>query len=488
MAMKLLLLLLFTLVGSSSHSEGGRWVGSEAAEWMRLGEELASAHDRGAAHAVYVRAIRKHPRLLLHVEGQDPRAQRPRCAAEEIDPKIKGNALLRCAQLAHEVDGGKAMRARAPARGGAPALFCCLYACVLTDLNESERLYLLAAKILAGSEGLQNTEGEAGETGESIQRQGGVDAVAGYARLMAEHSARRGKAEVLFRRVLKVQPSHSSSLLGLAGLLMDTGNLHELIRAEKLIHQALLLNEMDSEAVAALATLTAKTTGDYDMAEGLYRKALELDPWHLPTMCNYGLLLQGVRRDYDKARAQYQAALAISPGYPPALSFLALMHHTVYDSPQQAHALYTQALARCPTHVPTLVNLGHLTWQALGHTSEVTLRAPAMRSVRLSLALSFLGHARAGGDDMNGCDRHSSCWSAAWSCSRTMPLSSAATPSSCQHPHSLRRTSRPTWTKPWPSTVEHLNWIQPTWPSCAIMHILSLSTRAKQASTSLTSS
>ena len=96
-------------------------------------------------------------------------------------------------------------------------------------------------------------------------------------------------------------------------------------------------------------------------------------------MCNYGLLLQGVRRDYDKARAQYQAALAISPGYPPALSFMALMHHTVYDSPQQAHALYTQALARCPTHVPTLVNLSHLTWQALGHTSEVpmwTLRAP----------------------------------------------------------------------------------------------------------------
>ena len=258
----------------------------------------------------------------------------------------------------------------------ASALFCCLYACVLTDLNESERLYLSAAKILAGSGGLQDTEGDAGETGESIRRHGGVDAVAGYARLMAEYSARRGKAEVLFRRVLKVQPSHSSSLLGLAGLLMDTGNLHELIRAEKLIHQALLLNEMDSEAVAALATLTAKTTGDYDMAEGLYRKALELDPWHLPTMCNYGLLLQGVRRDYDKARAQYQAALAISPGYPPALSFMALMHHTVYDSPLQAHALYTQALARCPTHVPTLVNLGHLTWQALGHTSEVTLRAP----------------------------------------------------------------------------------------------------------------
>ena len=376
MASKLVLVavVLFTRVGSSSHCKGGGWGGSEAAEWTRLGEELASAHDRGAAHAVYVRAIRQLPRLL-HVEGQDPSAERPRGAAEEDDPKIKGNALLRCAQLAHEVDGGKAMRPRPPAPR-ASALFCCLYACVLTDLNESERLYLSAAKILAGSGGLQDTEGDAGETGESIRRHGGVDAVAGYARLMAEYSARRGKAEVLFRRVLKVQPSHSSSLLGLAGLLMDTGNLHELIRAEKLIHQALLLNEMDSEAVAALATLTAKTTGDYDMAEGLYRKALELDPWHLPTMCNYGLLLQGVRRDYDKARGQYQAALAISPGYPPALSFMALMHHTVYDSPLQAHALYTQALARCPTHVPTLVNLGHLTWQALGHTSEVTLRAP----------------------------------------------------------------------------------------------------------------
>jgi Flp pilus assembly protein TadD len=52
---------------------------------------------------------------------------------------------------------------------------------------------------------------------------------------------------------------------------------------------------------------------DYDEAERLYRKALELDPKHATNTGNFASFMKAVRKDYDEAERLYRKAVALDP-------------------------------------------------------------------------------------------------------------------------------------------------------------------------------
>src|SRR5260370_1151490 len=54
---------------------------------------------------------------------------------------------------------------------------------------------------------------------------------------------------------------------------------------------------------------------DYDEAERLYRKALELDPNDADYAGNFASFMKDVRKDYDEAERLYRKALELDPNH-----------------------------------------------------------------------------------------------------------------------------------------------------------------------------
>ncbi len=212
-----------------------------AAGWGVLGETLLVAkRNRVGALKAFCRA------LDALAPGNVGSAGAGGAGWRETSSQVRADVLFRCAQLEHTLQG---------------------------DLLKSEQLYLQAL-----AEGGYPAEGEGGGRGGDLD----ADIVAGYARLLADDGMMRlGRAEVLLRRVLIQEPSHSQALLAYAALLLDSGG--SLSEAETMIEQVLLDNASDPQGIAAYGTFAARVTGDYDMAEGLYRSALALDPGDVAT-------------------------------------------------------------------------------------------------------------------------------------------------------------------------------------------------------------
>lgn len=216
----------------------------KAAGWGVLGETmLVAKRNRVGALKAFCRALDALSPENVGSAGAGGAGWR------EASSQVRVDVLFRCAQLEHTLQG---------------------------DLPKSEQLYLQA---LAQVEGEYPAEGECGGRG---GRNLDADIVAGYARLLADDGVMRlGRAEVLLRRVLIQEPSHPQALLTYAALLLDSGGSPS--EAETMIEQVLLDNASDPQGIAAYGTFAARVTGDYDIAEGLYRSALALDPGDVAT-------------------------------------------------------------------------------------------------------------------------------------------------------------------------------------------------------------
>ena len=74
------------------------------------------------------------------------------------------------------------------------------------------------------------------------------------------------------------------------------------------------------------------TSRDHESAEKMYKRALNLDPQNVNTLCNYGWLLHDVRRDHDAAEQLYKQALRLDPNHVMTLcNYGALRHEYLHD-------------------------------------------------------------------------------------------------------------------------------------------------------------
>jgi Tfp pilus assembly protein PilF len=61
------------------------------------------------------------------------------------------------------------------------------------------------------------------------------------------------------------------------------------------------------------STKSESDINDYDKADEMHRKALEIEPDNTIYIENYAIFLKNIRKDYDKADEMYRKALEIEP-------------------------------------------------------------------------------------------------------------------------------------------------------------------------------
>lgn len=97
-------------------------------------------------------------------------------------------------------------------------------------------------------------------------------------------------------------------------------------------------------------------SGRHDLAERYYRRALAVEPDHVPNRGRYALFLETVRRDYAAAEEQYQRALFVAPNEPVLLGNYADFLETARNDHDAAEQFYRRALEVAPLHPNNLTN------------------------------------------------------------------------------------------------------------------------------------
>lgn len=96
--------------------------------------------------------------------------------------------------------------------------------------------------------------------------------------------------------------------------------------------------------------------GRYDLAERYYRRALAVDPEHVPNRGRYAVFLETVRRDLDGAEEQYQQALSFAPNDPVLLGNFGDFLEQARGDLEAAEQFYRRALEVAPNHPNNLTN------------------------------------------------------------------------------------------------------------------------------------
>ncbi len=127
-----------------------------------------------------------------------------------------------------------------------------------------------------------------------------------------------------YEQVLKSSPENYTVLLDLGNTSYDLGSkyMFELQQVENGVKyfakatgaykRALEVGEPDPNIMTDLAT-AAMYSGQNDMAEDYFNKAIEADAEHIFAKMNYGVFLMNVKQDYAKAVEQWQEVLELKP-------------------------------------------------------------------------------------------------------------------------------------------------------------------------------
>jgi protein O-GlcNAc transferase len=170
---------------------------------------------------------------------------------------------------------------------------------------------------------------------------------------IGHHQAGRlREAEMVYRRVLAVQPENPDAL-HLLGVIADQfGRAQE---AEDLFRQAIAAAPNNPAIYTNLGNFQQKR-GQLDQAIESYRMALNLGPDNWQTHNNLGVALAS-RGQLEQAIASYQRALELKPDFVEALSNLGNAWHG-RGSLEQAIACHRKAVELKPDYTDALNNLG----------------------------------------------------------------------------------------------------------------------------------
>jgi tetratricopeptide (TPR) repeat protein len=207
-------------------------------------------------------------------------------------------------------------------------------------------------------------------------------------------AARLSDAEMLYRRILAINPRHAESLhlLGMVGA--QTGR-HDL--AVDMISGAIEVNPNEASYHCNLGSLLSRQRR-LDEAVACFRRAIDLAPGYAGTHYNLGNALRE-KAELDEAAACYRKALELKPDYPEAHNNLAVVLQA-QGRCGDAAAQYERAISLRPDYAEAHNNLG-VTLRGLGRLAEAMVcyeRALAIKpgypQARLNLGNLLLNQER----------------------------------------------------------------------------------------------
>jgi len=171
--------------------------------------------------------------------------------------------------------------------------------------------------------------------------------------LAHQQAGRLAEAELCYRRVLAVAPTHAEAL-HLLGVIASQSGRYE--RAVKLIGRAIRENR-HNPAYYGNRGVALQHLKRLDEAVASYDRAVDLDPGLAAAHYNRGNALRDLGR-LDEAAASYQRAIALNPGVAEMYSNLG---HVLRDlhRPEEATASYDQAIAHNPDLAEIHYNRGN---------------------------------------------------------------------------------------------------------------------------------
>jgi Flp pilus assembly protein TadD len=209
---------------------------------------------------------------------------------------------------------------------------------------------------------------------------------AGFAALQGGDFAGAGR---WFGRVIALQPANHAAWNGLAWACLRSG------QSDHALEHALRAHAMSRRNVDYLNTLGAAygETGQLELAESVFRKALKLKPAHPDTLVNLAKALEK-REQLPEALRIYERALAIAPQFPKLAANLALLYRQTGNSTRARSLLeaakntmdaqdFTMGMAECDVEAGDLA-------RALDRLGQAVADHPDWMLARNSLAHQLL--------------------------------------------------------------------------------------------------
>jgi tetratricopeptide (TPR) repeat protein len=159
-------------------------------------------------------------------------------------------------------------------------------------------------------------------------------------------------AQELYNQVLKIDPSHSQSLVNIAVIF---SNLKEHQKAKEIYEKAIEINPNFANAHNNLGN-TFQDLGENQKAKECYEKAIEINPNHSQAHNNLGIIFKKLE-DYNKAKEIYEKAIEIDPNYANTHNNLGNVFKELGDY-NKAKECYEKAIEIDPNHSQAYNNLG----------------------------------------------------------------------------------------------------------------------------------
>ncbi len=201
--------------------------------------------------------------------------------------------------------------------------------------------------------------------------------------LYADYLHEPVQAAHTYRRILKIAPNNLGAIHAMQRVLEIAGRFKELVDALELEAS----KTQDKPRIVALLGRAADLLDDkLEDREGAlirYRRALDLDPKHAPSLAGLGRLYHRLGR-WDDLLAIYERELGITP---PGRAAVALLHTMGQLSEEKlgddARAVdcYRRAIAMDPKHGPSLHNLATLLQERRSYAELVEVLELELRSL-----------------------------------------------------------------------------------------------------------
>jgi tetratricopeptide (TPR) repeat protein len=156
------------------------------------------------------------------------------------------------------------------------------------------------------------------------------------------------KQEAIYCEGLKDFPESAELAGNFAVFVNDVRKDYD--EAERLHRKALELDPKNAINTGNFAYFMHNVRRDYDEAERFYRKALELDPKSASSTGGFAIFMKNVRKDYDEAERLYRKALELDPKHAINTGNFAILIHYVRKDYDEAERLYRKALELDPKH------------------------------------------------------------------------------------------------------------------------------------------